>query len=219
MKRFGWIALVLAGALLLAGAALTENETADRGYETKGKEDKSMDEKSYQKATFAGGCFWCMEPPFDNLDGVISTTSGYAGGTEENPTYEEVSSGRTGHAEVVQVLYDQEKVSYEKLLDVFWKNIDPTQKNGQFVDIGNHYRSAIFYHDEKQRELAEKSKKELEASGLFENPLVTRIEPAGPFYPAETYHQEYYRKNPERYKLYRYGSGRDKFLDETWDRE
>jgi methionine-S-sulfoxide reductase len=170
-------------------------------------------------ATFAGGCFWCMEPPFDELPGVESTTSGYTGGKEEDPTYEQVSSGATGHAEAVRVVYDPRKVSYEKLLDVFWRNIDPTAVDGQFVDVGRQYRSAIFYHDDEQKRLAEISRDQLAASGRFEGPIVTEIVPAGPFYPAEEYHQDYYRKNPIRYQWYRWGSGRDQFLEKVWGAE
>jgi peptide-methionine (S)-S-oxide reductase len=167
-------------------------------------------------AIFAGGCFWCMEPPFDKLDGVISTTSGYTGGTKPNPTYEQVSSGGTGHAEAVKVVYDPQKISYEKLLEVFWRNIDPTTRNRQFCDTGSQYRSAIFYLDENQKRLAEASRKELEAGKPFKLSIVTEITQAGPFYPAEEYHQDYYRKNPFRYKFYRSGCGRDERLRELW---
>jgi len=167
-------------------------------------------------ATFAGGCFWCMEPPFDELDGVISTTSGYTGGSKQNPTYEEVSTGTTGHAEAVQVAYDPKRISYERLLEVFWRNIDPVTPNAQFCDHGTQYRSAIFYHDETQRRLAEESKRTLEASGRFKAPIVTEIVAAGTFYPAEEYHQDYYRKNPIRYKFYRAGCGRDRRLADLW---
>lgn len=170
-----------------------------------------------EKATFAGGCFWCMEPPFDKLNGVISTTSGYAGGNEIMPTYEQVSSGRTGHFEAIEIVYDPEKVSYDKLLNVFWKNIDPTQENGQFADIGKQYRTAIFFHDDNQRNLAIASKEQLDKSGIFKKPVATEILPAGNFYPAEDYHQDYYLKNPVRYKYYRFGSGRDHFLNKIWN--
>ncbi|NIS63040.1 MAG: peptide-methionine (S)-S-oxide reductase MsrA [Proteobacteria bacterium] len=169
-----------------------------------------------EKATFAGGCFWCMEPPFDKLDGVISTTVGYAGGKEKNPTYKEVSSGGTGHAESVEIVYDPSRITYVRLLDVFWRNIDPTQVDGQFVDTGRQYRTAIFYHTEEQRRLAAASKRQLEDSGRFEKKIVTEIVPAGEFYRAEGYHQDYYKKNPLRYKFYRYGSGRDQFLKKVW---
>jgi peptide-methionine (S)-S-oxide reductase len=168
------------------------------------------------KATFAGGCFWCMEPPFDVLDGVVSTTSGYTGGQKVNPTYQEVSGGATGHAESVEVLYDPKKVSYEKLLDVFWHNVDPTQKDGQFCDHGNQYRTAIFVHDDDQKRLAEASKAALVKSKPFKGDIVTEIVPASTFYPAEDYHQDYYRKNPVRYKFYRTGCGRDARLKELW---
>ncbi len=167
-------------------------------------------------ATFAGGCFWCMEPPFDRLDGVISTVSGYTGGRTVDPTYEEVSSGTTGHAESLQVTYDPSKLGYEKLLDVFWHNIDPLARDRQFCDIGEQYRSAIFYHDDDQKKLAEASKRALEQPGQFQQPIATQIVAAGPFYPAEEYHQDYYRKNPIRYKLYRYNCGRDQRLKELW---
>jgi len=168
------------------------------------------------KATFAGGCFWCMEPPYDKLDGVISTTSGYTGGKKTNPTYAEVSAGGTGHAEAVQVVYDPKKVSYEKLLDVFWHNVDPTQNDGQFCDHGNQYRTAIFVHDDAQKAAAEASKAALAKSKPFKGDLVTEIVPASTFYPAEDYHQDYYMKNPVRYKFYRNGCGRDARLKELW---
>jgi len=167
-------------------------------------------------ATFAGGCFWCMEPPYDKLPGVVATISGYTGGRKPNPTYEEVSSGSTGHAESVTVVYDPKKVTYEKLLDVFWHNIDPTVKDRQFCDGGNQYRTAIFYHDEAQRKAAEASKAALEKSKPFKEPIVTEIVMAGPFYPAEEYHQDFYKKNPVRYQLYRSGCGRDARLKQLW---
>lgn len=170
-------------------------------------------------AIFAGGCFWCMEPPFDKTEGVISTTSGYTGGTAANPTYKEVSAGGTGHAEAVKVVYDPSKVSYEQLLHVFWRNIDPIRKDAQFCDVGSQYRSAIFYLDEEQRKLAEKSKADLDASGRIPKPIVTEIVEAGPFYPAETYHQDYYLKNPVRYAYYRWGCGRDARLEQVWGDE
>ena len=166
------------------------------------------------KATFAGGCFWCMEPPFDELNGVISTTSGYIGGTKKNPTYEEVSSGTTGHAEALQIVFDPKKIAYEKLLEVFWRNIDPLNANGQFCDLGSQYRSAVFYHDGTQKSLAEKSKKAVESR--LKQPVVTAIVAAGVFYPAEEYHQDYYKKNPVRYKLYSHGCGRAQRLEEIW---
>lgn len=167
-------------------------------------------------ATFAGGCFWCLEPPFDELPGVLSTTSGYTGGDKENPTYEEVSAGGTGHAEAVEIRYDPTRIDYGRLLDVFWRNIDPVDSQGQFCDRGDQYRSAIFYHTEEQRRLAEESKAALVNSGRFKQPVATRITPAGRFYPAEEYHQDYYRKNPVRYKFYRFNCGRDQRLREIW---
>ncbi|MHB8843961.1 MAG: peptide-methionine (S)-S-oxide reductase MsrA [Nitrospirota bacterium] len=175
--------------------------------------------KGLQKATFAGGCFWCMEPPFEKLDGVISVTSGYTGGATDDPTYEAVSSGGTGHAEAVKVQYDPARISYAKLLDVFWRNIDPTTRDRQFVDTGSQYRTAIFYHDDEQKRLAEESKKALEASGRFGKPIVTEIVPAGKFYPAEEYHQDYYKKSSGRYKFYRFNSGRDQYLDRIWGKD
>lgn len=167
-------------------------------------------------ATFAGGCFWCMEPPFEQLEGVTDVTVGYTGGHKKNPTYDEVSEGGTGHAESVQVTYDPVKISYEKLLDVFWHNIDPVTPNAQFCDHGRQYRSAIFYHDEKQRELAEASKRQLDESKRFSSPIVTEIVAASDFYPAEEYHQKYHQKNPIRYKYYRWNCGRDRRLKELW---
>lgn len=169
-----------------------------------------------EKATFAGGCFWCMEAPFDRLDGVVSVTSGYTGGQKKNPTYEQVSAGGTGHAEAVQVVYDPQKLSYARLLDIFWHNIDPTVRDRQFCDTGNQYRSAIFYHGDEQRRAARKSKEALEKTKPFREPVVTEITAAGEFYPAEEYHQHYYKKNPLRYKYYRTGCGRDKRLRELW---
>ena len=172
-----------------------------------------------EKATFAGGCFWCMEPPFEKLKGVLSVTSGYTGGHTENPTYGEVSSGSTGHAEAVEILFDPSQITFSRLLDVFWRNIDPTTKDRQFVDVGSQYRTAIFTHNEEQRRLAEESKKKLEASGRFGKPNVTEIVPAGKFYPAEEYHQDYYKKSATRYKFYRFNSGRDQYLDRIWGKD
>jgi methionine-S-sulfoxide reductase len=174
----------------------------------------------YKKATFAGGCFWCMEPPYDKLEGVISTTSGYAGGHVENPTYKQVSAGVTGHTEVVQIVYDPQKVGYEELLDVFWRNVDPLDSGGQFCDRGEQYRTAIFYHDEQQRSLAELSKSALGRSGRLSRSIVTEIVALnGNFYPAEEYHQDYYMKNPLRYKYYRIACGRDRRLEQLWGEE
>ena len=169
-----------------------------------------------ETATFAGGCFWCMETPFEELPGVVSTTVGYTGGKTKNPTYEEVSAGGTGHAEAVQIVFDPQKVSYTKLLDVFWRNVDPLTPNAQFCDHGDQYRSAIFYHGDAQKQAAEASKRALELSGKFSQPIVTQIVAAGPFHPAEEYHQKYHRKNPARYKFYRWNCGRDQRLEELW---
>jgi len=204
MKRFAWILAVL----LLIGCA--GKEAAGQNAKRKSTMEK------YETATFAGGCFWCMEPPFDKIDGVISTTSGYTGGRTVSPTYEQVSSGATGHAEALQVLFDPAKVGYRKLLEVFWHNIDPLVKDRQFCDVGEQYRSAIFYHNEEQKKLAEESKKELEGSGRFKQPIATEIVQATAFYPAEDYHQDYYVKNPVRYKFYRFSCGRDQRLKELW---
>jgi len=170
-------------------------------------------------ATFAGGCFWCMEPPFEKLDGVEKVVAGYTGGHVANPSYEEVSEGGTGHAESVEITYDPAKISYDKLLYIFWRNIDPLRKNAQFCDVGYQYRTAIFTHGPEQKKLAEESKEELEKSGRFNKPIQTEIVEAGPFYPAETYHQDYYRKNPLRYKFYRWNCGRDQRLDQLWGDE
>ena len=167
-------------------------------------------------AVFAGGCFWCMEPPFDKLDGVLSTISGYTGGHTENPTYEQVSSNETGHYEAVEVTYDPTKIDYATLLNVFWHNVDPLTMDGQFCDKGDSYRTAIFYQNEKQKKLAKGSKKKLENSGYFEQPIVTAVLPAQTFYEAEDYHQNYYQVNPARYKFYRFACGRDKRLEELW---
>ncbi len=199
--RILWIA-----SLTLLGTAMTASP--DTG--------KPPTPSRREIATFAGGCFWCMEPPFDALEGVTSTTSGYTGGSKKNPTYEEVSAGGTGHAEAVRVVFDPAKISYRQLLEVFWRNIDPTTKDRQFCDVGSQYRTAIFYHDEGQRRQAEESKREIERTKPFREPVVTEIVPAGEFTPAEEYHQDYYRKNPIRYKFYRAGCGRDRRLEELW---
>jgi peptide-methionine (S)-S-oxide reductase len=190
----------LAGALLVCAASLVAAQNAPQT----------------AVATFAGGCFWCMEPPYDKLPGVISTTSGYMGGNVRNPTYDQVSGGRTGHTEVVQVVYDPAKVSYEKLLEVYWRNVDPTVKDRQFCDIGSQYRTSIFFHSEEQKRLAEASKAQLEKTKPFKQPIVVPILAAGEFWPAEEYHQDYYRKNPVRYSYYRSGCCRDARLKELW---
>ena len=187
---------------------------AGPGVAAQGKAQPTPDGRKLAKASFAGGCFWCMEPPFDKIEGVVSTTSGYTGGRQRNPTYEEVSAGGTGHAESVEVLFDPARVSYEKLLQVFWHNVDPLTPDAQFCDHGNQYRTAVFYHGEEQRRLAEASKAEV--AKRLGRPVVTQIVPASQFYPAEEYHQDYYEKNPVRYKLYRFNCGRDRRLEQLW---
>lgn len=172
--------------------------------------------KAPAKATFAGGCFWCVEEAFQDIDGVVSATSGYTGGQKANPTYEEVSAGGTGHAESVEIIYDPAKVSYGKLLEVFWRNIDPTTPDRQFCDQGSQYRSAIFYHNEEQKRLAEESKKKVEATKPFKEPVVTQIVPSSTFYAAEEYHQDFYKKNPIRYKFYKHNCGRAQRLAQLW---
>lgn len=191
--------IVLAAAVLTASAPLAAEETAT--------------------AIFAGGCFWCMEKPFDVIEGVRSTTSGYIGGTLPNPSYEQVSAGRTGHTEAVKIEYDPAKVSYETLLYVFWRNIDPLTPNAQFCDRGSQYRSGIFPLDEAQQKAAESSKAALEAAARFNRPIVTEITPASTFYAAEDYHQDYYRTNPVRYEFYRFNCGRDARLKSLWGEE
>lgn len=172
--------------------------------------------QTYEKAIFAGGCFWCMEPPFEKLDGVKSVVSGFAGGKEFNPEYKAVASGKTGHVEAVEITFDPNKVSYKKLLDVFWRNVNPMDADGQFVDRGFQYSTAIFTFDKDQQQQAESSKKALAATKKFPKAIVTPIKPYTTFYKAEEYHQDYYKKNPLRYKYYRYNSGRDKFLEKYW---
>ena len=180
--------------------------------------EKKMNDKTQktQTAVFAGGCFWCTESDFEKVDGVFEAISGYTGGRQANPTYNQVSGGGTGHIEAVKVVYDPDKITYEELLEVFWRNVDPTDAGGQFVDRGSQYRGAIFYANEREQRLAEDSKKRLEATGRFGQPIVTDILLLGPFYTAEDYHQDYYKKNPIRYHFYRSGSGRDQFLEKAW---
>jgi len=197
---------------VLAAAGL-----ASPSLQAQSSQDQPSQQQSSAEATFAGGCFWCMEPPYDNQPGVTATISGYIGGELENPSYEDISQGGTGHAEVVQIEYDSEQISYEQLLEIFWRNIDPFAVDRQFCDVGDQYRSAIFYHDEAQRELAEASKAEMEAR--FDREIATQIVPATTFWPAEEYHQDYYQKNPVRYKFYRYSCGRDGRLEEVWGEE
>jgi len=172
-----------------------------------------------EKATFAGGCFWCMQPPYDHLAGVLSVKVGYTGGHKDHPTYEEVCTGTTGHAEAAEITYDPSKVTYDQLLDVFWRNIDPTTVNAQFADHGDQYRTAIFYHSAEQKRLAEASRERLDKSGKFKDPIVTEIVRASAFWPAEDYHQQYYVKCPLRYKAYKAGSGRTAFTENIWGKK
>ena len=183
---------------------------------TASAQETAMKSISLEKATFAGGCFWCMQPFFDNTKGVKKTTVGYTGGHGANPSYEDVSSGITGHAEAIQIEFDQAQVSYEKLLDIYWHNIDPTRLNGQFADEGTQYRTVIFYHSDEQKRIAKQSKKTLGLSGRFNKPIVTQILPASAFYPAEDYHQKYYLKSTVQYNMYHDNSGRVEYLDKTW---
>jgi peptide-methionine (S)-S-oxide reductase len=201
--------LALGGLLVAAASVLLVAADAPEPPPVPAPEERAV-------AVFAGGCFWCMEPPFDALPGVLATTSGYTGGTQPNPTYEQVSSGGTGHLEAVQVEYDPRRVSYGQLLDVFWRNVDPTDAGGQFCDRGEQYGTAIFAAGEAQLAEAAASKQKLADSGALKDPIVTPIRAAGPFYPAEDYHQDYYTKNPLRYKIYRAGCGRDSVLESLW---
>ena len=175
-----------------------------------------MEDVRLEKATFAGGCFWCMQPFFDRLKGVQGTRVGYTGGHSENPTYEEVCSGTTGHAEAIEIICDPAQACYEQMLNIYWHNIDPTVVDSQFADHRTQYRSAIFYHNQEQQRIAEESKKQLAASGRFDKPIVTAIVPASIFYPAEEYHQQYYKKNAFRYNMYHDNSGRHEFFDKIW---
>jgi peptide methionine sulfoxide reductase msrA/msrB len=208
--------ILMPAALLVLGCArIRDNEAAG---EAEAAKTTSL-EAATAVATFAGGCFWCMEPPFEKTKGVAQVLSGYTGGAEVDPSYDEVSSGRTSHAEAIEVRYDPTQVDYNTLLDVFWRQIDPTDDGGQFADRGPQYRTAIFYHDDEQHRLAEASKDALGASGRYDRPITTEIVAATPFYPAEDYHQDYWKKNPLRYQGYRRGSGREGYLEEVWSRE
>ncbi len=198
-------------ALLAASALFAGSRSAPAGAASPGPERGET-----RQATFAGGCFWCMVPPFARLPGVLTVTSGYTGGLTKSPSYEQVSSGVTGHAESVQVVYDPGRISYAQLLDVYWHNVDPTDGAGQFCDRGEQYRTAIFVHGEEQRRLAVESKGAVTAQLEVPGPIVTQIVPASAFYPAEEYHQDYYRKNPVRYRFYRFNCGRDRRLEEVW---
>ncbi|MGF1568358.1 MAG: peptide-methionine (S)-S-oxide reductase MsrA [Nodosilinea sp.] len=209
--------LMLGLGILLGLALLWDALPFDATANSLPDRSASAQDPSLATATFAGGCFWCMEKPFDQLDGVVSTTSGYTGGTQENPTYAEVSAGGTGHVEAVQVVYDPTQVSYDTLLEVFWKNVDPVDDHGQFCDKGSQYRAKIFVADDQQRRLAEQSKQALSQAAKFQSsPIVTAIEPAQTFFPAEAYHQDYYLTHPVRYNFYRNACGRDQRLQEVW---
>jgi len=211
MKKILLSSLVLAAAFLGYHQAISMDTTMEKPMEDMVENSRSV--------VFAGGCFWCTESDFEKLDGVIEAVSGYTGGHVDKPTYKQVSSGGTGHIEAVKIVYDPSKISYRQLLDHFWRHVDPTDAGGQFVDRGDQYRSAIFYANDEERQIAEASKQDLAASGPFERPIVTDILPLGTFYEAEQYHQDYYKKNPLRYKWYRSGSGRDRFLENAWSGE
>ncbi len=204
-KTMSVAAGVLAAALVLGSAVLAQSSAPQPEKTAK-----------LAVATFAGGCFWCMEPPFDAMEGVVSTTSGFMGGTTANPTYRQVTAGGTGHIEVVQVLFNPTRVTYEKLLAVYWRNVDPYDAGGQFCDRGESYTTAVFAHTPEQKTLAEASKATLTASGPIKQPVATVVRDAGPFTAAEDYHQDYYIKNPLRYKYYRYRCGRDERLEAIW---
>jgi len=216
IHRFLVVTVALSG---LAASACGATTGAGDKAATATTERTDMQDGETAIATFAGGCFWCMEGPFEALDGVGSVISGYTDGQVSNPTYEQVSSGTTGHAEAVQITYDPSTVSYEQLLETFWRQIDPTDPGGQFADRGTQYRTGIYYHSEEQQRLAEAAKQALEAAGKFDEPIATEIKPASTFYPAEDYHQDYYRTHPTRYKMYKVGSGRDTYTKETWANE
>lgn len=207
---------LLTMAVTLAGVGALASGPANPEPPKKEAVPAKKEEPKQATALFAGGCFWSMESAFDKLPGVISATSGYTGGTKENPTYDEVSSDSTGHAEAVQIVYDPSKVTYAQLLQVYWHNVDPLTPNAQFCDHGSQYRSAIYFQDAEQQRLAEESKRQLEASGRFKKPIVTQLVAASTFYPAEDYHQDYAQKNPVRYRYYRSGCGRDVRLKELW---
>ncbi len=207
--------VIVLGILLLAQGFHMFANSYDEEADIKKRAEARQNEK-YEKAVFAGGCFWCMQPPFDYLDGVITTTAGYTGGPEKSPTYKEVAYGRTGHTEAIEVIYDPEVISYDKLLTIFWMNIDPTDADGQFVDRGKQYRPGVFYLNESQKKTAIKSKNKLEKYGKFDEPIVVEITKLDEFWDAEEYHQMYYKKKPMHYRTYRVGSGRDKFIEKTW---
>lgn len=216
VSRRIWIAAAIL-LIISTGFYVTQSRTADKPVAQALYYEKSLDE--LEVATFAGGCFWCMESPFEKIVGVHSVISGYSGGDVENPTYEQVSSGTTGHLESVQVYYDPDIISYESILDIYWRQIDPTDDGGSFVDRGYQYTSAIFYHNDMQKAQAQASKEALAMSGRYDSEIVTPIRAFEVFYDAEAYHQDYYKKNPLRYKFYRYNSGRDQYLERIWGEE
>ena len=201
---------------LIAGAALGLALGAGAALSGEPTRQAELPGPGLAVATFAGGCFWCLEPPFDKTEGVVSTTSGYTGGRVAGPSYEQVSNGKTGHREALRVVYDPAKVSYARLLDVYWRNVDPVDARGQFCDKGHEYTPAIFAHDEEQRRLAEESKAGLATSGRFSQPIAVAVEPAREFWTAEAYHQDYYLKNPSKYRYYRWSCGRDARLEQVW---
>jgi peptide methionine sulfoxide reductase msrA/msrB len=216
LKKMNILILIsLAMAALITINACQESNMVQQGVAG----EMTKESENLKKATFAGGCFWCTEADFEKLPGVVKVVSGYTGGQKENPTYAEVSSGKTGHVEAVQVYYDPSKISYEELLDTLWKHIDPSDGGGQFVDRGPQYRSAIFYHDDEQKRSAEKSKEAMGKSGKFNKPIVTEILQFTRFYEAEEYHQDYYKNHSLRYSFYRHGSGRDQFLERVWGKD
>lgn len=208
--------LLILGAFLVFGLAYKlsagdYDESADIA-----KRKEARQNENYEKAVFAGGCFWCMQPPFDKLDGVITTTSGYTGGPEENPTYKQVSYGKTGHTEAVEIIFDPQIITYDQLLDVYWMNVNPTDAAGQFVDRGTQYRPGVYYNGDEQKQALIASKNKLEKSGRYDKPIVIEIAPAGAFWDAEEYHQMYYKKSSTHYKMYRFGSGRDQYIQKIW---
>ncbi len=216
MRRHLWLIPIVALGVMLGAAAVLSGRGGGETLQT-AQVAENAEGKAMERAIFAGGCFWCMEPPFEKFDGVATVISGYTGGTGENPTYEDYA--QKGHVEVVEVAYDPAKVTYAELLQVFWRQINPTDAGGQFVDRGTQYGSAIFYLDDEQKRLAEESKKELDASGRYDKPIVTEILKASTFYPAEGYHQDYHKTHPIRYKFYRSRSGRDQYLDKVWGKD
>jgi len=208
-----WMSLATIFGLFMV--IVCKSEGADKGNRSKVMKEN----EKYEKATFAGGCFWCMEPPFENLEGVVDVVPGYSGGNTENPTYEQVANGNTGHLEAVQITYDPAKINYRKLVDVFWTQIDPTDEGGQFVDRGSQYRTAIFYHDDEQKRIAEESKARIEKSGRYNKPIRTEIRKYTAFYEAEDYHKDFYLKSPAHYERYKSGSGREQYLDKIWGKD